>query len=116
MTTLPVSSLLTSHPDGAFLPLGPHSLEGIAWGGKHGISKVDISIAGSPWQPTRVEHSTARHGRSFWTFAWEAKPGEYVIRVRATDGTGRTQPDRPVWNERGFANASAQRLRIRVAG
>ena len=28
-----------------------------------------------------------------WDFDWEAKPGNYTIRVRATDEKGNTQPD-----------------------
>ena len=37
-----------------------------------------------------------------WDFDWDAAPGRYVIRVRATDAQGYTQPDRVPWNEQGY--------------
>jgi hypothetical protein len=37
-----------------------------------------------------------------WDFAWEARPGRYTVRIRATDAAGHVQPDRVPWNEQGY--------------
>ena len=37
-----------------------------------------------------------------WQFGWTPEPGRHVLRVRATDERGRTQPDASRWNELGY--------------
>ena len=40
--------------------------------------------------------------------------GRHVIRARATDATGATQPDSPEWNRLGYGNNAAQVLVVYV--
>jgi DMSO/TMAO reductase YedYZ molybdopterin-dependent catalytic subunit len=114
LTALSIHSLLTSHADGAVVAAGPVELRGIAWGGSAGAAAVDVSIDGDGWQPAALEPGAGPYGRVFWSFRWRAEPGLHTLRVRATDRAGNTQPETPTWNERGFANASIQKLRIGV--
>jgi hypothetical protein len=36
------------------------------------------------------------------------------IRVRATDMTGRTQPETPEWNRLGYGNNAVQMIRVQI--
>jgi sulfite oxidase len=114
MTVLAVHALLTSVADGAVIHPGAHVLHGVAWGGEEGLNAVDVSVDGGPWRSARLELVPGPYARTPWRLEWEAESGLHTIRVRATDGTGRSQPVRPAWNERGFANASVQRVSVGV--
>jgi DMSO/TMAO reductase YedYZ molybdopterin-dependent catalytic subunit len=114
LTALPASSLVTSHPDVAHLPPGPVRLRGIAWGGQDGIMRVHISINHGPWQDAQLEPGAGNYERHFWSLPWQATPGTHTLQTRATDHTGNTQPSTPIWNERGFANASIHTIQLRV--
>lgn len=116
MTVLAVHSLLTSHEHRDVVDPGPTALCGVAWGGTGGIARVDVSIDGGPWRPALLTDASGPYARVPWSLAWEAEPGIHTVRVRASDGRGETQPDRPAWNERGFANSSIQTTAIRVRG
>jgi hypothetical protein len=37
-----------------------------------------------------------------WDFQWDARPGDYAIRVRAADERGNTQPAGVPFNEQGY--------------
>ena len=42
------------------------------------------------------------HAWSRFEFEWEAAPGNHVLRTRATDAAGDTQPLDGVYNEKGY--------------
>ena len=45
---------------------------------------------------------------------WDATPGRHLLRVRAHDQSGRSQPDVPSWNRGGFANNADQPVEVIV--
>jgi hypothetical protein len=47
-----------------------------------------------------------------WRLSWTATPGSYVLRARATDANGETQPTEQAWNRGGFANNAAQQVPV----
>jgi DMSO/TMAO reductase YedYZ molybdopterin-dependent catalytic subunit len=102
---LPVRSFLIS-PDGSDkIPAGfPLQLQGIAFTGTGGIKKVEVSDDnGKTWHDARLGEDFGQYSFRTWQFAWTAKqPGTYQIAVRATDGSGNTQPDEAVWNPGGY--------------
>jgi len=102
---LPVRSFLIS-PDGSDkIPAGfPLQLQGIAFTGTGGIQKVEVSDDnGKSWHDARLAEDLGQYSFRTWLFAWTAKqPGTYQIAVRATDGSGNTQPDEAVWNPGGY--------------
>jgi hypothetical protein len=50
-----------------------------------------------------------------WRFVWSpSEPGGHTLVARATDAAGHVQPLEPVWNEQGYGNNVAQRVRVRV--
>jgi hypothetical protein len=66
------------------------------------MATVEYSLdQGNSWQPARLREPNLARAWVRWDFAWEAVPGRYGIRARATDAAGHTQPDRVPWNEQG---------------
>jgi DMSO/TMAO reductase YedYZ molybdopterin-dependent catalytic subunit len=95
---------------------GAVELEGRAWSGHGPIEAVEVSIdGGASWSPARVEPPTlGRWAWQRWTFAWDAKPGSYVLACRARDAE-REQPLEPTWNLGGYANNAVQRVLVTVS-
>lgn len=75
---------------------GTQAIAGVAWAQHRGIQKVEVSVDGGRWQIARLsEMDTVDTWRQF-VLPWEATPGEHHLQVRATDGTGATQPEQRV--------------------
>lgn len=81
------------------LPRGSHMIRGRAWSGKGAITRVEVSFdEGKTWTDAHLEEPRERWLWRRWSFLWEVdKPGQYKIMARATDETGRVQPQTP-WN------------------
>lgn len=114
VTTLQVKSVITSPPEGATVAMGRLIVRGAAWSGSAAISRVEVALglpedAGgeAEWRPATILGSTAPHAWVRWEVGIDlARPGYFVLRTRATDERGDTQPMRADWNFRGVANNS----------
>jgi DMSO/TMAO reductase YedYZ molybdopterin-dependent catalytic subunit len=99
-----------------FLSPGPVRLEGRAWSGWGPIERVEVSgDGGATWADAAVGDPPGPAAWAPWSHEWQATEGEHELCVRATDATGRTQPDAPPWNVGGYANNAVQRIRVTVA-
>jgi hypothetical protein len=79
-------------------------VRGVAWSGAAPIARVEVSVADGPWQKARLVGMPAAHGWQQWEFlASGLRPGDVRIRARASDLAGRSQPEQPEWNRRGYA-------------
>jgi DMSO/TMAO reductase YedYZ molybdopterin-dependent catalytic subunit len=76
---------------------GPIEVKGIAYGGDHGISRVEFSSdGGKSWRDTQIYYSGGNLAWSLWKSEWmPPAAGDYSLVVRATDGEGHVQD----WNE-----------------
>lgn len=94
---------------------GPVRLEGRAWSGWAPVERVEVSVDdGLTWVEAELGPD---HGRWAWrgfTLVWAAAPGQHLLRVRAHDQSGRTQPAVPPWNRGGFANNADQPVEVVV--
>jgi sulfane dehydrogenase subunit SoxC len=97
-----------------FLPAGRVRLEGRAWSGWGPIARVEVSVDGGEWAPASVGDPPGPAAWAPWWLDWDAAAGEHELRVRATDATGRSQPDLPPWNVGGYANNAVQRVVVTV--
>src|SRR5829696_2437875 len=71
---------------------GKNPIGGIAWAPHRGIEKVEVSTdGGETWNTARLAKQLAADTWRQYVYDWEAKPGDYTIQVRATDGNGETQ-------------------------
>jgi DMSO/TMAO reductase YedYZ molybdopterin-dependent catalytic subunit len=99
----------------AEIPAGPFDVFGYALSGLAGITTVEVSIDGGPFEATelvpledirtsfpvidasiQVASGATYPFRSVWTlfrYAWDAPPGEHTLRFRATDAAGNVQPE-----------------------
>jgi DMSO/TMAO reductase YedYZ molybdopterin-dependent catalytic subunit len=121
------------HPDfltrERILRPGPVTLSGRAWSGWGPVVAVAVSTDdGDTWAEAALEAEVgtgaekdgeARPQERGWawrhfTMPWDATPGTHVLRVRATDSTGREQPIVPRWNLGGFANNADQPVVVHV--
>jgi DMSO/TMAO reductase YedYZ molybdopterin-dependent catalytic subunit len=95
---------------------GSGRLAGRAWSGWGEITAVEVTVdGGTTWHPAELGPQVDRWAWRSWSMPWDATtPGEYVVSARATDATGRTQPDEQPWNRGGFANTSVQRVDVTV--
>ena len=98
-----------------FLRAGPVLLEGRAWSGWGDVTSVEVSTdGGQTWRAADLEPPVGPHAWRRWTLGWEPTAGEYVVTARAADATGRSQPSEQPWNRGGFANTTAQRVKVLV--
>ncbi len=96
---------------------GSITIEGRAWSGFGPVEKVEFSAdGGQAWEEAELGESVGPHAWIHWTHEWDTQPGEYELRVRATDATGGTQPvdGNETWNQGGYGVNVAQRVTVRV--
>jgi hypothetical protein len=73
---------------------GRVAIAGIAWAPDRGVSKVEVGIDGA-WYPATLSTPISDTTWVQWMAPWDATPGDHVIQVRATDGNGVLQEERP---------------------
>ncbi|MDQ3236935.1 MAG: molybdopterin-dependent oxidoreductase [Actinomycetota bacterium] len=73
---------------------GTVPIGGVAWAPHRGISKVEVSTDnGETWNEARLAAQLAEDTWRQYVYEWDAKPGDYTLQVRATDGEGQTQTE-----------------------
>ncbi len=78
--------------DGDNLSAGKNPIGGVAWAPHRGIEKVEVSTdGGETWAEARLAKQLDIDTWRQYLYDWEAKPGDYTLQVRATDGEGETQ-------------------------
>lgn len=86
----------------AELRAGRQVIRGRSWG-PHAITRVEYSLDRSvTWRAARIRDASAPRSWVRWEFEWDARPGDYSLRVRATDAEGNTQPAGVPFNELGY--------------
>ena len=71
---------------------GMVALGGYAFAGARGISSVELRIDDGGWKPAQLKTPGSDITWRPWRFAWSANPGDHVISVRSSDGSGSLQP------------------------
>ena len=69
------------------------TVKGVAFGGDHGISRVELSADdGNTWNDARIVYPGTRLTWALWTYDWKPNAvGNYSLVVRATNGDGQVQ-------------------------
>lgn len=106
-----VKSLFARPTAGSVIPPGAVDIRGVAWtGGEATVDRVEVeaTIAGRarPWAAARFDGPARPFAWRTWRFPLALDPtadlGPLVLRVRATDSTGATQPESAPWNKSGY--------------
>ncbi|MFE1798740.1 sulfite oxidase [Streptomyces sp. NPDC059517] len=93
-----------------------HRLTGRSWSGAGAVARVDVSTdGGSSWRRARLHDAPRRADWVRWSADWRpAAPGTYTLLARATDTTGRTQPQTTVHNTQGYLFDAVVRHPVRA--
>ena len=73
---------------------GQVKIAGIAWAPDRGVSRVEVAID-DVWRDARLSVPISDATWVQWVTDWDATPGRHIVRVRATDGKGVVQEERP---------------------
>jgi DMSO/TMAO reductase YedYZ molybdopterin-dependent catalytic subunit len=105
ITGLTVSSLVEL-PWPARLRATPQTIRGRAFAGENRVARVQYRIDDGPWHDALITSPSMPGVWARWHFRWNPEPGEHLVRVRATDDRGTTQPESSEWNELGYLHRS----------
>ncbi|MFF5260833.1 hypothetical protein ACFY4C_17985 [Actinomadura viridis] len=76
----------------ARLKAGRVAVAGTAWAQHRGVDAVEWQVDDGPWRQAELAPVPGLDTWRQWAAEWDATPGSHTLRVRATDGTGTTQP------------------------
>ena len=121
--TVPISrfnvrSFITSVADGAKLSVGRETIvRGIAFDGGDGIRDVAFSPDdGQSWQAAKLGDDVGRYSFREWRIAFTpTRAGEHLLRVRAVNRAGETQPMKALWNAPGYMRNVVETVRVQAA-
>jgi hypothetical protein len=103
VTWLNVKSLITWPLRDMKLEPDAQEVRGVAWTGRGHVTSVEFCTDTDPrWKPARLIGDTRTGSWRQFRARWEPKPGRHVLRVRATDSQGQTQPEITAWNKSGY--------------
>ncbi|MEA2676912.1 MAG: hypothetical protein QOJ81_1053 [Chloroflexota bacterium] len=77
----------------AFVDSGAYDVAGVAWAPTRGISRVEVRLDGGEWQQTQLSEPLSNYAWVQWRATLNVAAGPHTVTVRATDGTGETQPE-----------------------
>lgn len=113
-----VNAAILAPSDGSRLPAGRTDISGYAYvGGDRTVARVDLSTdGGSTWVQADLGRRTDRWAWRLWTTSVDLARGPHTLLVRAWDDAGAQQPESPasLWNPKGYANTSWDRVEIVV--
>lgn len=105
VTRMRVKSAIVAPAEGARVAAGRVRVWGWAWSGGVAVTEVAVAVGGDgPWQAAALEAPPSPHAWTRWALTLDLPPGRHVLRSRATDATGATQPETPPWNRLGYGN------------
>ncbi|AOY94589.1 oxidase [Cupriavidus sp. USMAA2-4] len=110
-----VRSFITSLADGARVAAGRAvTVRGIAFDGGYGIADVAFSAdGGRSWQAARLGRDDGRYAFREWTATFTPpRRGSYVLKVRATNRIGQSQPMEALWNPPGYMRNVVETTRV----
>ncbi|MCE4061505.1 molybdopterin-dependent oxidoreductase [Pandoraea sputorum] len=113
-----VRSFVTSHSDGQQVAAGkPMRVRGIAFDGGEGIRDVQFSTdGGQTWQAAKLGNELSKYSFREWTASFTPpQAGEYVLKVRATNRAGVSQPLQSLWNPAGYLRNGVETVRVVAA-
>ena len=117
ITKFKIRSFLTSVVDGGQLHAGVLTLlRGIAFDSGEGITEVQVSTdGGATWQGTQLGKDIGRYSFREWTLAWTPPAGAHVLKCRAFNRLGESQPLEPLWNPQGYLRNVVETTRVTAA-
>jgi DMSO/TMAO reductase YedYZ molybdopterin-dependent catalytic subunit len=111
-----VRALITEPSPHTEVRAGEFAIRGVAWSGAAPIGHIEVNVNGGDWQEARLLSERSPYSWQRWELVTHVEEsGDFVLRARATDLAGRTQPERAEWNRLGYGNNAIQAVPIRVS-
>ncbi|WP_256329956.1 molybdopterin-dependent oxidoreductase [Variovorax sp. YR216] len=112
-----VRSFITSHADGAHVRAGqPLVVRGIAFDGGQGIREVAYSTDdGQSWRSAALGSDMGRYSFREFTFGFTPRKGTHVLRVRAWNRSGQSQPMEALWQPAGYMRNVVESVKMLAA-
>jgi len=90
---IPLKSQILMPMDGKTIPNGNYVIGGVAFGGRYGVSKVQVSLDGRrTWHDAELKKPLSAWSWTLWRYDWKpSEEGQYTITVRAFDKAGKLQ-------------------------
>jgi sulfite dehydrogenase (cytochrome) subunit A len=108
-TTVPINrfnvrSFITNLSDGAQIRAGGDIvIKGIAFDGGYGVTDVTVSADnGRTWQAAKLGEDLGRYSFRKWQSVVHLEPGAHVLKARAVNRIGQSQPLEQLWNPAGY--------------
>lgn len=114
---LPVRSFITSlENDGRVKTGRTVTIRGIAFDGGYGIWEVAFSEdGGRTWREAQLGKDLGRYSFREWTLPFTPKRvGDYVLKVRAVNRIGQSQPMEPLWNPAGYQRNVVETVHVKA--
>ncbi|MBI4768043.1 MAG: molybdopterin-dependent oxidoreductase [Deltaproteobacteria bacterium] len=95
---IPVKSQILMPMEGKKIPFGHYVIGGLAYGGRYGISKVQVSLdGGKKWEDADIKKPLSKWAWTLWSYQWKPlKENRYTIKVRGFDRSGKVQESGPL--------------------
>lgn len=90
---IPVKSQILMPMAGREIPMEEYVVGGVAFAGRHGISRVQVSTDGQrTWRDAEAKEPLSKWSWVVWRYGWSPlQEGKYTLTVRAFDKAGRIQ-------------------------
>jgi DMSO/TMAO reductase YedYZ molybdopterin-dependent catalytic subunit len=90
---IPVRSQILMPMDGKKIPVGNYVVGGIAFGGRYGISRVQVSTNdGRNWHEAELKPPLSKWAWTLWRYDWKpSSTGKYTLKVRGIGRNGKVQ-------------------------
>lgn len=116
LTTMNVKSLITSPAEGTTTKAGKVEVRGVAWTGEGHVTAVEVATEPGPgWvSGTFLDPPVVGTWRRWRATVDAPANGPVVVKARATDSKGETQPEATPWNKSGYLWNGIDRVTINV--
>jgi DMSO/TMAO reductase YedYZ molybdopterin-dependent catalytic subunit len=84
--TIAMNMMIIDPAKAVTIPIG-----GIAHAGARGISRVEASVDGGPWEPALLRDPISPTTWVIWRYDWLFRPGKHTFTVRCFEGDGTPQ-------------------------
>jgi DMSO/TMAO reductase YedYZ molybdopterin-dependent catalytic subunit len=90
---IPIKSEILMPMDGKTVPPGNYVIGGVAFAGRHGISRVQVSLDDKKtWHEAELKPPLSKWAWTLWRYDWKPEgKREYTIAVRGIDRAGKVQ-------------------------
>ncbi|MEO6000626.1 MAG: molybdopterin-dependent oxidoreductase [Chitinophagaceae bacterium] len=93
----------------------PTDIQGVAFDGGYGITKVELSAdGGKTWQPAKLGDDLGKYSWRHWHYDFTpSQKGLHTLQVKATNANGEIQPMHQ-WNRSGYMRNEIEKLPLKA--